>query len=365
MSVEDHLRPGRGEPRPVPAPGRDPAQGVTVIGSAGPLARCVVAALAERSDADHPVVDATGDIARERRRGRGGAAASDRPATRTLVHVGTEPRPGTDGTAQFAVAQRRFVEALGALGDDAHVVVVSTAAVYGAAADNPVPLTEDHPVRPVATSAHALHHLALEDSARAWAAGSPRRTATVLRPAVTLAADGASWLARALAGAAGIGIGGAEPPAQFVHAEDVAAAVALVVADRLGGTFNVAPDGWLPNALVRALDGAPPRLHLPPRMAERLARWSWQFRSGPIPPGLLPYTQFPWVVASDRLTAAGWRARWSNEEAYVAGTEGRWWTQVSPKRRQELALGTVGVLVAAAVVAGIVTGVRIRRRHRR
>jgi hypothetical protein len=66
------------------------------------------------------------------------------------------------------------------------------------------------------------------------------------------------------------------------------------------------------------------------------------------------------VVANDRLTATGWTASNSNEEAYVAGHEARAIETISPQRRQELALGAVGVVLAAAG-AGVVALVRRRR----
>ncbi len=72
----------------------------------------------------------------------------------------------------------------------------------------------------------------------------------------------------------------------------------------------------------------------------------------------------PWVVANDRLVAAGWKETSSNEEAYVLGHEASAIESISPQRRQELALGVAGAVgVAAAVAAGAL--IRRRRRRRR
>ena len=75
-------------------------------------------------------------------------------------------------------------------------------------------------------------------------------------------------------------------------------------------------------------------------------RWSadlrWRFQRGPIPPGLRSYTRAPWLVANDRLKAHGWTPTVTNEQAYVEGTEARWWTMITPKRRQELSLAGDG-----------------------
>ena len=42
---------------------------------------------------------------------------------------------------------------------------------------------------------------------------------------------------------------------------------------------------------------------------------------------------------------SGWTPTVTNEQAYVEGTEAKWWTMVSPKRRQELSLGGLVVLI--------------------
>jgi hypothetical protein len=177
----------------------------------------------------------------------------------------------------------------------------------------------------------------------------PDRTATVLRPCLTLSRDNdGGWIARSLAAAAGARLGEEDPPAQFLHMDDLASAIDLARRERLDGPYNVAPDGWVPGETVRALAGARPRLRLPAAVAGRLAEWQWKFQQGPVPPGLLPYASSTWVIA--------------NEQAYVAGTEARWWTLLTPKRKQELALG--GVIGLGALVA-LVSSLLFRRILRR
>jgi hypothetical protein len=129
--------------------------------------------------------------------------------------------------------------------------------------------------------------------------------------------------------------------------------------------FNVAPDGWVPGERVRALSGERPRIPLPERASEVIGRLRWRFQRGPIPPGLRSYTLEPWVVANGRLRTNGWEPTVTNEQAYVESTESKWWTMISPKRRQELALGA-GVLAAVIgiVVAALVGRRQLRRRRR-
>jgi nucleoside-diphosphate-sugar epimerase len=243
------------------------------------------------------------------------------------------------------------------------VVLVSSAMVYGAWANNPVPLTEDAVLRPDVDFPFALNLTAIEQLVDEWRRGGPGRTVAVLRPVVSMAADGTSGLARALAAGMGQRAGEDDPPAQFLHLDDLASAVVLAAERRLDGVFNVAPDGWVPGERVRALAGSVPRLKLPVRLGEVIANVRWRFQRGPIPPGLRSYTRWPWLVANDRLRAEGWEPSVTNEQAYVEGTEAKWWTMVTPKRRQELALGglAAGVLALAVVAFRLVSRARRRR----
>ena len=243
-----------------------------------------------------------------------------------------------------------------------HLVLLSSAMVYGAWANNPVPLTEDAALRPDLDFVFARQLASVEQMVDDWRTSVPGRTATVLRPVVAMAADGTSGLARALAAGMGQRSGEDDPGAQFLHLDDLASAVILATEQRLDGVFNVAPDGWVAADRVRALAGSAPRVRLPERVAEVVARIRWRFQRGPIPPGLRSYTQSPWLVANDRLKQAGWRPTITNEQAYVEGTEAKWWTMITPSRKQELALGGM-----AALLGGIVTTVvvLVRRANRR
>jgi nucleoside-diphosphate-sugar epimerase len=242
------------------------------------------------------------------------------------------------------------------------LVLLSSATVYGAWQTNPVPLTEDAPLRPNAELEFAVRAAERERLAVEWKGDHPDATVAILRPAITVAEDARGWLAGALRTAAAVRpVSSDDPPAQYVHLDDVASAVVLAWRNRLDGPFNVAPDGWIPGDQVRALAGVPP-VRVPDPVAQRLAWARWKLGLSSTPPGLLPYTIHPWVVANDRLKAAGWSPTSTNEEAYVAGHRPAPWALLSPQRRQELALGAAAAALAA-VGAGTVALIRRARRH--
>jgi nucleoside-diphosphate-sugar epimerase len=344
---------------------------VVVTGASGIVGRRMVALLAAADDVDHV-------LALDRR--SGGArlpkverrtldlrkldALGDLAGATTLVHLpfAASSIPRRPGALESDVT-RHLLTAASTAGIR-HVVLLSSATVYGAWPNNPVPITEGAPLRPVPEFAYAVGHAEVEQLVVDWAEAEAGRTAAVLRPVTGLAEDGASWLARALAGGAGVLAPEEDPPAQFVHLDDVASALELARRKRLDGAFNVSPDGWIPGARIRALAGAKPRLRAPAWLAHSVGSLRWRFQQGPIPPGLLPYMTNVWLVANDLLKAEGWVPRVTNEQAYVAGTEARWWQVLSPKRRQELALGVAGVLSTSLVLAVILAVRRIILRGR-
>ena len=244
-----------------------------------------------------------------------------------------------------------------------HVVLLSSAMVYGAWPNNPIPLTEETALRPDFGFAFARQLATVEQLVDDWRVSSADRATCVLRPVPAMAADGASSLVRALAAGMGGRLGEDDVPAQFLHLDDLADAVVLATRKKLNGVYNVAPDGFVHSARVRSLWGLAPRLRLPDRMSEVVSDLRWRFQRGPIPPGLRPYVRSTWLVSNGRLRAEGWTPTVTNEQAFVEGTNAKWWTMLTPKRKQEIALGAMVVGFLATVVTVLVTVRKYRRRR--
>lgn len=284
----------------------------------------------------------------------------------TVIHLAFHAGPDLedDGTARANIdGARRLLDAAGSV-DVRHVVLISSATVYGAWPTNPVPLTEEAPVRPNPGAAYPTQKAEIERLGAEWATGHPGTTMAVLRPCFAVAEGEHSWLARTLGLTASVRAGVDDPPMQLLHLDDLADAVELARRSRLDGAFNVAPDGWIDGEHARALAGMPPRVRLPEKVVTAFTDFLWRWKVGRMPPGMLPYTMHPWVVANDRLRAAGWAPMHANEETYVDATEGTPWSELSPKRRQELALGATAVTVVGGVVGTAAMVRRLRRRAR-
>jgi nucleoside-diphosphate-sugar epimerase len=247
---------------------------------------------------------------------------------------------------------RRVLAAAGAVGVQ-RVVRVSSSTVYGAWAGNPVPLTEDTPLRPNPHFSPAVQGAEVERLLAEWREDHPGVTVTTLRSAPVVGPGAERLPARIILGRPPLRVRNAEPPVQVVHVDDLADALVLVATRDVPGAFNVAADGWLSADAARALlarTSVPP---VPAEVLERALRRSWALGVGDIPPGVVPYLVHPWVVANDRLKSAGWAPRHTNEEAILLSSE-------QPGSSQ------VGWMVAAGAIvlgaAGATWAMR-RRRH--
>jgi nucleoside-diphosphate-sugar epimerase len=277
-----------------------------------------------------------------------------------IVHLATSvPASPTAPTTDVDRARRL----LDAAGDAAvpHLVVLSSATVYGAWPNNPVPLTEEAMLRPNPGFAFAAERAEIERLAAEWRSGHPGAMVAVLRPARTAGSDTREWLVPALRPGPAVPETADDPPVQFLDVGDLAAAIQLARSRRLDGAYNVAPDGSVPGDEVRSLTGAPLKVPLPERLAGRLVRWGFRWGLGPTPLELMPYTLHPWTIANDRLRAQGWSPTVTNEEACVDAFDGGAWATMSPRRRQEIALGVAGAGVAAIATGGVLVARRLLR----
>jgi nucleoside-diphosphate-sugar epimerase len=282
-----------------------------------------------------------------------------------VVHLGSPFPADAASTANsggpLAVAERVFAAA-GESGVD-HAVIMSTAMVYGAWPNNSIPLTEEAPVRPNPDFAFAVYHAELERRAFEWRADQPNATLTVLRPAPLVDDENPSRSARLLRSVATVRTDEGDAPAQYLHVDDLVEAVIVALRTHIDGVVNVAPDGWISPETLGALAYPGPRPMLPRWAVDALAKVRWRFGLASAPPGLVPYTVHPWVVGNDRLRSLGWQAANTNEEAYVLGHQATPLDKLTSRRRQQIALGVAGGVLAT--IASVTVWLILRHRSRR
>ena len=287
--------------------------------------------------------------------------------TEVLVHLG-EVAAGEESGRDFGASVnvgcvRNVLEACGDA-NVSQVVLLSSAAVYGAWPDNPVPLTEDAPLRPNTEFSHAAQKSEIERMGSEWRDGHPGARLTILRPAPILGAPGTrAWLARVTQPGLGDRITQNVTNRQYVHVDDVASAVVHIIDNQLAGTFNVSSNGWISGDDAPALLGPNLRLPLPDQASRWISALAAKRESAVFGRvcGVAPYARYSWVVSNDRLRATGWLPRSTSEEALVGSEAPSALNKFFRKHRQEVTFAAVLIGIFAVALAGWSGWLRWRR----
>lgn len=370
--VQGRVRSGRSRATGSTAPGR----GDVVVLGVGPVASSVTAWLEEHSGRSVRALD---ELAEDDPQG----ALAGADVVVLVAHAGdlrlSWAVPAEDRRAH-AVGQARLV--VGAARDAGvqHLVAVTSAMVHGAAPQRPVIHDGDELLghgsgrRPVRRTGDAPDDglregivgdlLAVEEVLeRAARRRSP--LVTVLRPAGMVGPGLDTLLTRHFEAPRLLSVRGVERTWQLVHVDDVAAAVALVVEQRLTGPLTVgAPDELTAREVEEAAGMR--RVELAAATAFGTAERLHRVGALPAPASELAYAVYPWTVASDGLTAAGWEPRWSTAQCLdvlLVGVQGR--IALAGRRfgaRDAAALGAAGAAVALLGTAAVLRQARGRRR---
>lgn len=282
----------------------------------------------------------------------------------TVLHLAGVHAPGAEPAERRAVNVRGSATLLAAAAaaSVSRVVVVTSAMVYGAHADNPLPLTEADPVRAARSGGLVGDFVEVERLVESHRTTDPRLQWCVLRP-VTLVGSGAdSVLTRHFEAPRLLTVRGGTPCWQFLHLSDLASACVIAATSTLDGPVNVSPDGWLTQGEVESITGLG-RLEVPSVLAFATAERLHRAGVTPAPASDLNYLVHPWAVSNDRITAAGWRPAYDHEAALreqmaIAAEH----VTVASRR---LGRGDATRAAAGATVALLGTAALVRRARRR
>lgn len=236
-----------------------------------------------------------------------------------VVHLAFLLNPIHDESAMYDVdvnGTQNVLEAASGAGVGQMLVTSSTTA-YGAFADNPVPLTEDDPVRGAPDFSYARDKAESDRLCQLRALQHPERLMTIVRPCIVFGPDVDNYIVRLwLRQPFRADFGLPDQPMQFVHVDDVAGALILLLEGRHPGAFNLAADGYISvNEAAGAL-GLKAR-RVPYRAFKRFAAALWRAHVSEAPAGQLEFVIHPWVASNEKLKkTTGWSPRWTSREVF-------------------------------------------------
>jgi UDP-glucose 4-epimerase len=246
-------------------------------------------------------------------------AALERSRADVLIHLAFILNPAHDEQFMYDVdvnGAHNVLEAASAAGTQ-QVLVASSSTAYGAFPDNPVPLTEDDPVRGVPGFPYARHKTESDRLCQLWAAAHPDRVMTIVRPCIVFGPSVDNYIVRLWTKVPfSPDTGHLDSPIQFVHEDDVVEAMSALLLGRHAGAFNVAGDGLMTLRECAEIVELPIR-KMPLRAYRALARAMWAARLSEAPPGQIEFALHPWVVSSEKLKqTTGWSPRHTSRETF-------------------------------------------------
>jgi UDP-glucose 4-epimerase len=237
----------------------------------------------------------------------------------TVVHLAFVLRPNrkTETTRQTDVAgMANLVKACREAGVR-HILYLSSHTIYGAYKDNPIPLTEEAPPRPLADFQYSRDKGEAERILRDFGESEPNVTVTILRGCPVIGPNAlGSGPTIMFQPAILVGVAGCNPLFQFVHEDDLIELIGLFLAQPKGGIYNVAGNGTLTYSEVARAVGK--RLIKLPRMAlETCIRLSWKLHlQSASPASGAGFIKYPPVVSTEKLAREiGFRFKHSSREA--------------------------------------------------
>jgi nucleoside-diphosphate-sugar epimerase len=283
-----------------------------------------------------------------------------------VVHADLDLAPDSDARQRraFNVRGAQTVLTSAAAGRVGRVVLLTSAMVYGARPDNPVPLPEDAPLAAEADSSVAGDLLEIEQLARRSPRTNPGMAVTVVRPAALVGDSIDTLVTRHFEAPRLLTLKGCAPRWQFCHVDDLTSALEFTVSGGIDGQFTVGCDGWLEQDEVEQISGLK-SIELPARLTFGTAQRLHRLGVTPAPAMDLRYVVYPWVTDAAALRAAGWHPRFANAEALRAlldQRQGRYAVAGRRIARKEATITAAGATVAVIGTAAIVR--RARRRHR-
>jgi UDP-glucose 4-epimerase len=246
-------------------------------------------------------------------------ATLERSRADALIHLAFILNPSHDEQFMYDVdvnGAHNVLEAAAAAGTQ-QVLVASSSTAYGAFPDNPVPLTEDDPVRGVPGFPYARHKTESDRLCQLWAAAHPDRVMTIVRPCIVFGPSVDNYIVRLWTKVPFTAdTGHLDSPIQFVHEDDVVEAMSALLLGRHAGAFNVAGDGLMTLRECAEIVDLPIR-RMPLRAYRALARTLWAARLSEAPPGQIEFALHPWVVSNEKLKqTTGWSPRHTSRETF-------------------------------------------------
>ena len=198
----------------------------------------------------------------------------------SLVHLAFISKRGRNRREVAAIRQANL-DALKAVLDSClrarvrHFIYLSSHTVYGAHPDNPIPLTDEAPLRPTLDFPYGYDKFLAEQMIDEFARQHQETLVTILRPCIVLGPTASNSVTDAFFRPWLLGVLDYNPPLQFLYEDDLARVLTIIIERGLPGVFNVAGEGVVfYREMAKMLKSK--LVSLPPLLAYPLVQLTWK-----------------------------------------------------------------------------------------
>ncbi len=238
----------------------------------------------------------------------------------TVIHAAYVLPPMHDNTLMEDINVNGTLNVLDACakGGVSHLLYTSSTTAYGFYPDNPVPLTEDSPLRGNDDFTYAKNKKEIEALIDDFRIRHPGIVITVLRPCVVIGPGIDNPISRYLRKKVVI-LPRKTAPFQFVHEDDLAEVIQKCLEEKIDGIYNVAGKGTITfPEMVKMLGNLP--VYLPEWLLYPANSLFWRMRAGfltEFPSAGLALLRFPWIATSRKLVEkTGYEFQYDSRSAF-------------------------------------------------
>lgn len=237
----------------------------------------------------------------------------------TLVHLGfiLMRLPGEQEIEEINVKGAQGVFEAAARQGVHKVIHTSSVVAYGLHPDNPVPLTEESPLRPNPGLYYGRTKAAVERYLDSFQRDRPGIIVTRLRPCTVVGPRADPAQMASLVSPVTPAVRGADPLYQLLHEDDMSSALHLVIQKDAPGVYNVTGDEPRTLGQLSRLRGGQV-FSLPYFVVRSLMWFLWRTGRSPFAPEWTDLVRYPIVASNEKLKGLGWVPQYTTAEALLA-----------------------------------------------
>jgi UDP-glucose 4-epimerase len=194
------------------------------------------------------------------------------------------------------------------------LIFTSSIAAYGAHPDNPVPLTEESPLRGKGTFFYADQKHRLEEYLDYFEKKHPKISVVRLRFCTTTGPKASNETVTLYTAPVFVAFPYHQPPVQLLHEDDAAEAFHLAVVKDVSGAFNIGSD-WDMTAKEHSKIAGAKTIYLPVWLSRAFATLLWKLQMVKFNPSWISASLYPVVTdTSKAFKELGWQPRYNSRQ---------------------------------------------------